>query len=167
MNKIIKTLIIVICMTILLTGCNENNENVGTSDKNNVEDTSLEVIKVMEKVYMDYIYDIYLDENKYLGKTIEIEGMFTKDYNDKNNENFYVYRLTDNAHEHDDEMHTEEVMSGFEFKWNGEVPKENDWIKVVGILKKENESIIIEANSVEIMKQRGLEKVSQSYNDMY
>ena len=74
---------------------------------------------------MDYIYDIYLDEDKYLGNMIEIEGIFTKD----NNENLYVYRLTDSTHEHDDEIHTEEV-------------------------------IIIESDSVEIMKERGTEKVS-------
>ncbi len=156
MNKITKTIIIISCMTIFLIGCNKNNEYINKSNENNMENTYLEVIKVTETAYMDYIYDIYLDEDKYLGKMIEIEGIFTKD----NNENLYVYRLTDSTHEHDDEIHTEEVMSGFRFKWDGEAPKENDWIKVIGVLKKEDEEIIIEADSVEIMKERGTEKVS-------
>lgn len=125
MKKIIKTIIIISCTTIFVIGCNKNNEYINKSNENNIENLDLEVIKVTEVAYMDYIYDIYLDEDKYLGNMIEIEAIFTKD----NNENLYVYRLTDSTHEHDDEIHTEEV-------------------------------IIIESDSVEIMKERGTEKVS-------
>ena len=66
----------------------------------------------------------------------------------------------------EDEYLTEmEVMSGFEFNYNynHDLPKENDWIKVIGKLEDKDGSLIINAESVKIMKDRGMEKVQQFY----
>lgn len=157
----------------MVTGCNEK---VSKNDTDTSEDKeSQEIIKIMENVYVDYINDIHLDSSKYIGKTIEIEGMFKEEKDENNKKHLYVYRLTYiMEHTHDEEgNHVEgdedehlaevEVMSGFEFNYNDDLPKENDWIKVIGKLEEKDGSLIINAESVKIMKDRGMEKVQQFY----
>lgn len=132
-----------------------------SSTENNSSD---EVIKVMEPVYLDYVQEIHLNQDEYMGKTIEIEGMFTAKYDEIENKTFYyVYRLSDNIHYHDDEKEIEEVMSGFKFTYDKVMPKEKEWIKVIGVLEKEDNDIIIKATSITTMQERGLEKVTSFY----
>lgn len=88
MKKFLSIILISICLLSLLSGCNNNEvEEIKKAE------TSYEIIKVMENVYVDYINDIYLDRGKYLGKTIEIEGMFTSETDDENKNHMYVYRI--------------------------------------------------------------------------
>ena len=123
----------------------------------------------MENVYVDYINDIYMDSSKYIGKVIEIEGMFTNIVDEDNKSYMYIYRLTDVIeHNHDDNFECDdnkmiESMCGLEFYYDGKSPVENDWIKVIGVLEERDGNLIINADSVEIMKERGLEKVNQLY----
>ena len=159
MKKTIGFLLLIMSI-ILLVGCSNNKENLQVDNKSQDKKDSQEVIKVMEKVYLDYVYDIYLDKEKYLNNTIEIEGMFTSTYDENY---YYVYRLSEATHEHDGEEKTEEVKVGFQFNWNGKIPNENDWIKVIGTLRDSDDSIVIDATSVEIMEERGLEKVEFMY----
>lgn len=173
MKKRFSIILISICTIIMMTGCNEKVSKNNTENSENKE--SQEIIKIMENVYVDYVNDIHLDSSKYLGKTIEIEGMFTKEKDENNKNHLYVYRLTDvMEYIHDDEgKHVEgdeddhmvemEVKSGFEFDYSGDLPKENDWIKVSGKLKEKDGNIIINADSVKIMKDRGMEKVQEFY----
>lgn len=173
MKKIFSIILISICTIIMMTGCNEKISKNYTDTSENKE--SQEIIKIMENVYVDYINDIYLDSSKYIGKTIEIEGMFKEERDKNNKKHLYVYRLTDiMEHTHDEEgKHVEgdedeylvevEVMSGFEFNYNDDLPKENDWIKVIGSLEEKDGSLIINAKSVKIMQARGMEKVQQFY----
>lgn len=167
MNKKIIILLISICMVVVLVGCNNTKSRVNDKENINENDNSEEIVKIMESVYLDYLYDIYIDKERYLGKTIEIEGMFTQE-NSKDTSKYYVYRLSDSTHEHDGQEHTEEVMTGLEFIYDKEIPKENDWIKVRGILKeKDDGSIYINAKSVQIMKERGLEKINLRSDSVY
>lgn len=175
MKKIFSIILISICTIIMITGCNEKVSKKDTGTSENRE--SQEIIKIMENVYVDYVNDIHLDSSKYIGKTIEIEGMFKEEKDENNKKHLYVYRLTDiMEHTHDEEgQHVEgdedeyltemEVMSGFEFNYNynHDLPKENDWIKVIGKLEDKDGSLIINAESVKIMKDRGMEKVQQFY----
>lgn len=183
MKRILNITLIVFCLSIILVGCNRSNQNI--EDKNtdikNQTETKYEdenFIKVMENVYVDYINDIYLDTERYLGNTIEIEGMFNKEVDENGKEHYYVYRLTQNEsskeceneehnHNDDDNNHQEHEMIeskiGLEFSFDGELPKEKDWIKVVGKLKIKDKSIILDSADVEIMKERGLEKVKALY----
>lgn len=170
MRKKLGIILISICTIIIMTGCSEK-----VSSKNTVGDKSedsQEIIKIMENVYVDYINDIYLDSNKYLGKTIEIEGIFTKLKDEDNKNHLYVYRLIDkieNNHDNEDSNHEDEKsnkvesMCGLEFDYKDNLPKENDWIKVVGTLEEQDGNLIIKADSVKIVKDRGMEKVKQFY----
>lgn len=168
MKKFLSIILISICLLSLLSGCNNNEvEEIKKAE------TSYEIIKVMENVYVDYINDIYLDRGKYLGKTIEIEGMFTSETDDENKNHMYVYRIAEvvednhddsfnNFHNHEETEMVEEEC-GLEFSYDKNLPKENDWIKVIGKLSENDGSLIIKAKSVEILKDRGLEKVTSFY----
>lgn len=165
--KKISIVLITICI-LLIVGCHKNEvENIEQ------EKSSDETIKIMEDVYVDYINDMYLDSQKYIGKIIEIEGMFTIEKDDENKDHMYVYRLTevvedshnhdlDNSHNHE-ETEIVEVKCGLEFQYDKKLPRENDWIKVTGRLVQKNGKLIIEAKSVEILNNRGNEKVSSFY----
>lgn len=167
MKKIFNIILISICMITIMTGCNKKISDENTNTYKNKD--SQEIIKIMENVYVDYINDIYLDSSKYIGKTIEIEGMFTKSTDEDNKNHLYVYRLTDIIeHNHDEDFEYEEnqkveSMCGFEFNYKGNLPDENDWIKVVGKLEEQDGNLIINADSVEIMNERGREKVNKFY----
>jgi uncharacterized membrane protein YcgQ (UPF0703/DUF1980 family) len=54
-------------------------------------------------------------------------------------------------------------MCGFEFSWEGEMPKDNDWIEVTGTLDEYEEDglsyLILRAKSVKEMAERGAENV--------
>lgn len=171
-KKFLSIILTTICLLSLLVGCNKNEvEDAKTTN------TSDEIIKIMENVYVDYINDIYLDREKYLGKIIEIEGMFTAEPDDEDNNHMYVYRIVEvvedeHDHNHDDssedshnheETEVVEEKSGLEFSYDKDLPKENDWIKITGKLVEKDGSLIIEAKSVEILKDRGLEKVTSFY----
>ena len=158
MIKKLKSFIMIFCMVILAIGCgNKNIENEEVVQETQEEDT----IKIMESRYMEYIYDIYLDSGLYLGKILEVEGMFQSTYNEEEkNEEYYVYRLTEEYHDHGDSSHVEEQMSGFRFESENIKFNNGDWIKVRGVLKEDkNGDIYIEAESVEVQNERGAEKV--------
>lgn len=168
MKKVFCIILISLCTIIMMTGCNKKVSSESAETHKNED--SQEIIKIMENVYVDYINDIYLDSSKYVGKTIELEGMFTKLKTEDSKNHLYVYRLTDTVeHSHDDDNseHEEnkevEAMSGLEFDYDGDLPKENDWIKVVGKLEEQDGNLVINADSVKIMKNRGMEKVKQFY----
>lgn len=169
MKKVLGIILISLCTIIIMTGCNKKVSSESAEIHRNED--SQEIIKIMENVYVDYINDIYLDSSKYVGKTIELEGMFTKLKNKDNKNHLYVYRLTDTLeHNHDDDSGHEdeeykevETMCGLEFDYDGDLPKENDWIKVLGKLEEEDGNLVIKANSVKIMENRGMEKVKQFY----
>ena len=50
-----------------------------------------------------------------------------------------------------------------DFYYDKKLPKKDDWIKVIGKLKNKNNNLIIEAETVEIMNEKGLEKVKSFY----
>lgn len=170
MKKIFCIILISLCTIIMMTGCNKKVSSESVKTRKNKD--SQEIIKIMENVYVDYINDIYLDSSKYVGKTIELEGMFTKLKTEDNKNHLYVYRLTDiveHSHDNDNSEHEHEenkeveAMSGLEFDYDGDLPKENDWIKVVGKLEEQGGNLVINADSVKIMKNRGMEKVKKFY----
>ncbi|MPN42533.1 hypothetical protein SDC9_190090 [bioreactor metagenome] len=54
-------------------------------------------------------------------------------------------------------------MCGFEFTYNGTMPKEKDWIQVIGTLHTYEENgqtfLTLDASSVKVMDKRGAETV--------
>ena len=60
MNKKIIILLISICMVVVLVGCNNTKSRVNDKENINENDNSEDIVKIMESVYLDYLYDIYI-----------------------------------------------------------------------------------------------------------
>lgn len=117
-------------------------------------------VDITENMYVAYINEIYINTEDYLGKVIRIQGMFQA-YTDENTGNtyYYVYRTGPGCCGNDGSM------CGFEFTWDGDMPKDNDWIEVVGKLRQYEEDgtayLTLDAESVTVMDERGSETVYQ------
>ena len=72
------------------------------------------------------------------------------------------YEEHEDNHSHE-ENEIVEGKCGLEFSYDKKLPKKDDWIKVIGKLKNKNNNLIIEAETVEIMNEKGLEKVKSFY----
>lgn len=164
MKRIIPILLILV---ILLSGCGSTESSSKTSDEKTAvsEDTHIEAlpeidVDITEKMYVTYINEIYVNTDDYIGQNIRIQGMFQA-YKDENTglTYYYVYRTGPGCCGNDGSM------CGFEFTWNGNMPKDNDWIEVVGSLRTYEEDgwtfLTLDANSVTVMDERGAETVLQ------
>lgn len=119
-----------------------------------------DVINITEKMYVTYINEIYTNTKDYIGKTIKIEGMFTSENSEQTGKTYhYVYRTGPGCCGNDGSM------CGFEFTFNGNMPKKNDWICVEGILgtyeENGNNYLSLNAKSVTVLETRGAETVYQ------
>lgn len=115
------------------------------------------IIDITEKMYVSWINEIYVNTDSYIGKTVKIQGMYTTE-NFNNNEYHYVYRVGPGCCGNDGSM------CGFEMTYDGEYPKDNDWIEVVGVLETYVEDgqtyLNLKADSVTVMEERGSETVT-------
>ena len=111
-------------------------------------------------MYVTYINEIYVNTDDYLGQMIRIQGI-SQAYKDENDGKtyYYVYRTGPGCCGNDGSM------CGFEFTWDGDMPKDKDWIEVVGSLRTYNEDgydyLTLDAKSVTVMDERGAETVYQ------
>jgi putative membrane protein len=137
----------------------ESISNSGEDPDSHVDPNDIDV-DITEKMYVSYINEIYVNTDDYIGKIIRIEGMFQA-YTDENTGNiyYYVYRTGPGCCGNDGSM------CGFEFTWNGDMPKDNDWVEVVGSLRSYEEDgceyLTLDAKSVIVMEARGAETVYQ------
>jgi len=118
------------------------------------------LVDITEKMYVTYINEIYTNTKDYIGDTIRLEGMFSAQYYEPTDTTYYyVYRVGPGCCGNDG------AMCGFEFSYHGEMPEENDWIRVTGTLGTYEEEgityLTLDAQSVEILDARGAETVSQ------
>lgn len=142
----------------------DNAKNVTTTELNDGTLYSLTDEKVVpdivvgDKFYDTQIADMTMNFNNYEGKTIEIEG-----YHLTNGPYTFVgrYSLSNLCAD------CPAGYSYFEYEWNGNekvnLKEEDDWIKIVGKLKRGNdgtEYYYIDVLSLEVMKEKGLDTVS-------
>jgi len=140
MKKII--IFLVVC-TSLLGGCGKGEE----------------VIEIGEKMFIEQMNDIYYNFDEYDGKKIRYEGIF---YAYPDSEQFPAYqaviRRGPGCCGDDGEV-------GFEVKWDKEYPAQDEWVEVIGVLSKDEESgyqrIQVELTSLEVLTTRGEEFVTQ------
>ncbi len=113
-------------------------------------------IELTENMYVTYINEIYTNYEDYIGRTIKLEGMFTSEYYEPSDTTYeYVYRVGPGCCGNDGSM------CGFEFTWDGDMPSDNDWIEVTGVLDKydlEGQTYLtLRAQSVNVKAERGAE----------
>ena len=147
-----KSFISVIVLAVIIacfTGCNSKNP--------------ITTIDITESTFMSQLTNIQSNPASYTGKTIKIEGVFEADEHNGHS-HYYVYRnasVYDPDHKHD---HIQKI--GLEFSYKGNMPKDNDWIEVVGVLRDYTEnghnSLRLEANSVKVLSERGAEMIGNT-----
>lgn len=156
---------VALCCFVLLCGAlaacgggTVNTESVSGSAQS-TSGTEVKVdIEITEKYYVTYVNELYTNPMDYLGQTIQIEGMYKKEYWPSTGNIYnYVYRVGPGC------CGTDGNMCGFEFSMDGFTPNDNDWIRVTGALYMYEENganfLALRATNVEVLNERGLENV--------
>ncbi|MDR1735027.1 MAG: hypothetical protein LBR73_09150 [Oscillospiraceae bacterium] len=121
-----------------------------------------EVIQISEKLFLAQVNDIWLNQQDYIGKTLEYEGMFTIFHSDSTGKDYAsVYRSSPGCCGADGQCGFEVAWpAGQEKPW----PAENDWVAVKGTLGNYEEEgfqyLQVILDSMEVKAERGLEFVS-------
>ena len=176
MKKII--ILLLICIG-LLTGCSENTVpadssattgtgNIAVSEDRegnanhtdaSIPSSSGDVIVIKEKMFIAQTNDVYFNTEDYLGKTIQYEGIFDIYEVPDSGEIYYaVIRYGPGCCGVD-------ANAGFEVKWDGEYPNQNDWVEAIGVLEEYEEDgyryLQLALISLTVLTTRGAEYVSQ------
>ena len=176
--KNIKIVAIVVGIMLLFAGCKVNNQpkpvesDIGADDKakntDNVtmpylpSDTQVnreDVLVISEKMFLTQIIDIKFNFDNYKNKTIVVEGMFKMFSNQDGTQNIpAVYRRGPGCCGNDG-------GGGFFLKFDGELPKDNDWIKVTGkpelVKNGDFNDLYLNVTKLEVLEKRGAEFVQQ------
>lgn len=119
--------------------------------------TDSTVLEIGEKLFITQINDMYYNFQDYADKTIIVEGMYALFVNGEGGSYPGVYRLGPGCCGNDG-------WGGFMLYYDGELPQENDWIRVTGtpeLVKDEKgySSLFLHVSSLVIMDERGAEFV--------
>ena len=123
--------------------------------------TGKDSVKIREKMFMTQVHEIHLNAGRYLGKTIQLEGLFIQQQAD-GLPTQKVYRRTIL-----DACCGIYGMSGFEVAWvenRGQpYPAPDSWVEAVGVLRNRgNDSqLYLDLISLTILDRRGLEFVTR------
>lgn len=151
-------LILIVCL-LALTGC----QNQGTITSSSAVQThtaapQLQVVEISEKMFIAQCNDVYLNPDDYQGKLIQIEGIYMS-YTDSDSGNAYHYVMR-----YGPGCCGNDGTAGFEFIYDGEMPKQEDWIEVIGTVEKvkenDTEYIVLRASKVTVLNVRGAEFVN-------
>jgi uncharacterized membrane protein YcgQ (UPF0703/DUF1980 family) len=120
-------------------------------------DAAEKVLVIGERMFATLCEDIYLNPKKYEGRSVRLEGIcMTVEDPDSGALLYGVFRYSPGCCGDDG-------LSGFEFRYSGAKPKEDDWIEVEGKLQTVRmptyTTIVIKADKVTVKKKRGAEFV--------
>ena len=175
-----RAIILAVVCVGLLTGCGESapssaNSSVytGANDALNADGTAVnanhqesdvplssgDVIVIREKMFIAQTNDVYFNTEDYLGKTIQYEGIFD------------IYEAPESADKYYSVIRYGpgccgvDANAGFEVKWDGEYPRQDDWVEVTGVLEEYEEEgykyLRLALTSLDVLTERGAEYVSQ------
>ncbi len=134
------------------SGSEEENIDIGEG----VPKSEGDIIEIRERMFITQINEIFLNLENYKGKQIKLEG-FMYISQDQGKTYNYVVRNSPGCCGNDG-------LAGFEFIWDGDMPKENQWLEVVGVLDliKEEDGLeypVLRLNKLEVKQERGKEFV--------
>ncbi len=114
-------MLLVLAFSILMSACTAKDNKQANED----------FIEITENLYVHWINDIYTNTDEYIGKTIEIKGMFSMVVDKEvNKDRYYVFRVGPGCCANDGSMCGFEIQSSENMDY-----KEQQWIKVRGKLK--------------------------------
>lgn len=147
-----------------MASCSEDDTNPpipqGGNSEPQFDNKDSDVIEIKERVFIAQINDIYSNFADYEGKTIIVEGMYSEFQVSEDSPKMpVVYRKGPGCCGNDG-------WGGFFLRYDGQLPKENDWIRVQGKpLIEEGEdgyyNLFLQVDSLEVKKERGAETVKQ------
>lgn len=110
------------------------------SDINNID------ITIKDDTFITQMDEVFINIYDYIGKTMKVEGIV------KNvlGKNFAVVRLYDMQHED----HSHEVTVGIDAEYDGEVPAEDSWVEIIGVIDKQ----VRDEKDRPVLKVKSLEK---------
>ena len=120
------------------------------------------IIEIREKLFMSQIYDIYLNNSDYLGKTIRLEGIFISDRL-ADEPAYLVIRYGPGCCGDDD------GIFGFYVKWSSDhatpFPANDSWVEATGVLRVNAgvnfKYLYLDLSELTVLPTRGAEIVSQ------
>ena len=137
---------LLICL-VVLTSC------AAKSDTQEVP-----VIAIKEKMFIAQINDIYSNADDYLGKSIQYEGLFNTTELPEAGTWHSVIRYGPGCCGDDGNV-------GFEVNWDKPYPKQNDWVKVTGVLESYEEEgmafLRLALTDLTVLPTRGQDTVTQ------
>lgn len=163
MKRLLLFLLLISLITLSSCGSKEGEttqlEKSKTNTKlDNNKTNSNDIFEIREKMFISQCNDIYLNTKDYEGKTVKIEGFCDMQTDPKTGKVYYgVIRKGPGCCGNDG-------VAGFEFAYEGQCPKKNDWLEVIGkiaIIKRDaDDVIIIQASKVTVKDTRGADFVS-------
>ena len=168
-KKYVKTVAMFAIVTCVLVGCQSDTAQETTiesntqgaseaDDQQNKEVVNKEVFNIEEKLFLSQMTDIYTNSQDYIGRIISLEGYMFMDSPEADVVGGVVRNTPGCC--------GDDGMTGFLYTWSGAKPKENEWIRVTGVLT-ERESddaspyFVLEASEVKVLEVRGEEFVTQ------
>jgi len=164
--------LIVIFISFFIFNCTKINDNNDVnrafgsySDSQEIQSArtniSSQTVEIRERMFATQVNEIYLNARSYLGRTINLEGIFKAEGSDEEPV-LYVIRYTSDSC-------CGESMIGFEVRWpNGQAnqyPAGNTWVEATGVLKEYrsgfNRYLFLELSSLNIPDRRGAEFVTR------
>jgi len=168
-KKVFAGVILCVCLAVTV-GCSKDEDSTTTAAESASSKTETdkkktspeqrsEIVEITETMFMTQINDIYINIEDYKDKTVKIEGMYSVFYSqDMTQSASVVYRNGPGCCGNDG-------WGGFQLEYDGEWPKENDWIEVIGnpklVSNGQYKDLYLEVISVEVKDERGLETVSR------
>jgi hypothetical protein len=116
-----------------------------------------ELVEIQEKLFLSQTNDIYINPDEYQNKLIKLEGMWfaVKDEND-GSMHYLLIRYGPGCCGYDG-------VAGFEVMWEGNYPRDNDWVEGIGALEKygagEEEYLRLRLSALKVLARRGQETV--------
>ncbi|GMO34290.1 MAG: hypothetical protein Ta2F_10380 [Termitinemataceae bacterium] len=151
---------VVTCVFVYIDRQNNKKETLIASDP-----VMQKVVEIKEKMFLAQVNDVYLNSEDYLGKTIKLEGLFKLEKYGENEDPYcFVLRYGPGCCGSDGN-------AGFEVAWDKQnaadrtMPKEDDWVEAVGILRSEENDdasfLYLALLELNVLEKRGQEYVAQ------
>ena len=158
MKKIFLTLLL--AATLLLSACSSPGANPPSIDFTSSTEGS--VIEIKERFFITRLNDIYLNKEKYIGRTIKLEGIFGNDYWEADDKRYFsVYRNGPGCCFNDSQAGIEVI---YPESTDIPYPENNAWVEAIGVLEEYQEDgatyLRLRLDRLEEKQDRGAETVT-------
>lgn len=148
-KKFLMIVILIIFIGTISFAAIKINNKAKADNKSVANDES--IIEITDNYFIEQTNDIYYNMEDYLDKTIKIEGLiYTYEDNNTGNTCYAVVRNTPGCCGNDG-------LAGLDIRYDGDYPEENEWVKIVGVLKTD----IVEGEEIPAIQVTTMEKTEE------